>query len=111
MNSVAQPGSRLPTSHEQMSFDSASMATQGQALPTLPSSLRAAGIFLSFGQANDQISSHCTRLAGRLTRPLSIYSEHAAPSSTRILAIVLLATPVMRTVERIELPSTRAATT
>lgn len=33
------------------------------------------------------------------------YSEQAAPSSTRNLAIVFLDAPVIRTIERIEQPS------
>src|ERR1035441_7119122 len=111
MNCVAQPGSRLPTSQEQMSLGAASMATQVHALPMPSSSFRLVGMFLSLAPTKDQISSHCTRLAARLTRALSRYSEHAAPSSIRSFVTVFLATPVRRTVERMEHPSTSAETT
>jgi hypothetical protein len=50
-------------------------------------------------------------LQGRLIKAVLRYSEHAAPSSTSSFDTVFLAMPVMRAVERIELPSTRAATT
>ena len=40
-----------------------------------------------------------------------MYAEHAVPRSTRSFDTVFRATPVMRQVERRELPSVRAATT
>lgn len=39
------------------------------------------------------------------------YSEQAEPKSTRSLVTVFFATPVIRTVPRIELPSTKHRTT
>src|SRR6266540_1564704 len=51
------------------------------------------------------------RVQGRLTMCALWYWEHAHPRSASSLSTVFFATPVMRTVERIELPSTRAAIT
>ena len=70
-----------------------------------------AGTFFCFAPTNDQISSHWTRVTGRCGRSRRGTSAHAAPSSTSSLTIVFFATPVMRTVARMQLPSTRAATT
>src|SRR3954467_8922739 len=47
----------------------------------------------------------------RSTSAPSMYSAHAVPRSTSNLVIVFFATPVMRTVARMLLPSTSAATT
>src|ERR1700690_4633412 len=111
MNSVAQPASLCPTSQEQTTFLSASMATQVHTSPQIRFSTIGGVTFFCLAPTKDQISSTWTRLQERFTRVLFMYSEQAAPSSTSSFAIVFLATPVMRTVARIELPSTSAATT
>jgi hypothetical protein len=66
---------------------------------------------LSFAPQKAQISSHWTRWQ-RSPRTFTLwYARQAAPRSARSLSTVPLATPVMRQVERIEQPSTKAETT
>ena len=97
---------------EQTSLVSASIATQVQVSPACGFFSRILGVTLAcLAPTKDQISSHCTLWHGKLTSDLLRYSEQAALSSTKSLATVFLATPVMRTVARIELPSTNAETT
>src|SRR6185437_7299651 len=59
-----------------------------------------------FAPTNDQISSHCTRLHGKLISVLFWYSAQAAPTSANSFNTVALAAPVMRHVALMELPST-----
>ena len=56
---------------------------------------------------NCQISSHSIVLHGRSRSVASWYSAQAAPRSTSSLVTVFFAAPVMRTVPRIDTPSTR----
>src|SRR5438270_2546901 len=60
-------------------------------------------VFL-FGQSESPNFVHCTRRHFKFTNALSRYREQASPNSTSNRLRVRFATPVIRTVDRSELP-------
>jgi hypothetical protein len=67
MNSYAEPASREPTSQDAISLVSASSAVHVHTDPS-PAAFFSCERFLSLPPTYDQISSHCRRRHGRLTR-------------------------------------------
>src|SRR5207253_626052 len=92
------------------SLVSASNAVHVQVSPQ-PSAFLSGLAFLALAPTKFQISSHCKRRTRRLRTYLLWYPAQASARSRSRLVTVLRATPVMRDVERMLLPSTKAATT
>src|ERR1019366_3570097 len=111
MRAMAEAEERSATSQAGISLVSASMAVHVQTSPQPNSPRCSSGTFRALALQKLQISSAWRRRQERSRSTRSWYSEQAAPRSTRSLVTVFLATPVRRTVARIELPSTRHLTT
>src|ERR1700686_5457134 len=110
MKSSAQSAPRPPMRQETTSLVSASIPTHVQTSPQ-PISFFSGVTFLAFAPTYAHISSHWSRRTDTLRTCLSWKAMHAWPRSTRSFVTVFRATPVIREVERMLLPSTRAATT
>src|ERR1022692_1177192 len=100
-----------PAIQKSMSLLCASIAVNVQTSPQIPASILATVTFFCLHPTNDQISSTCTRFAVTLRTMRSWYSMQAAPTATRSRRTAPLDTPVRRTVERTEQPSTSAERT
>ena len=101
------PLSDKPRRHQ---LRSASMAVKVHTSPQPNSPSCSAGTFFALALQYAQTSSTSSLLQARSVNAPSWYSWHAWPRSTRRFATVFLAAPVIRTVDRIDMPSTRQPT-
>ena len=93
--------------HEITSLWSASIASHVHVSPASGGAFFACLTFFSFAYVNDQISSACTRRVFRRLRTCSSWNAaHASPATTSSLVTVLIDTPVTRSTDRSDMPST-----
>src|SRR5277367_2772825 len=104
MRDSAASVSRLPTTQDRISLESASMPVQVHTSPA-PCARCSLLAFFCLARQNDQISSHWTRCAATSRTAWSWWATQAAPASSKSLLTVFRDTSTTRLIDRMDDPS------